>query len=40
MFYQLFGATKHDVFNASDIVPLTLWVMGGPGFGAQLSTYR
>jgi carboxypeptidase C (cathepsin A) len=39
MFYNLFGAMGHDVFKSDDIVPLIIWLQGGPGSGSQFGAF-
>lgn len=39
MFYNLFGAMGHDVMNASDVVPLIIWLQGGPGSSSQFGAF-
>ena len=39
MFYTLFGASGHDVMNASDVVPLMIWLQGGPGASSQFGAF-
>ena len=39
MFYSLFGATGHDIKNASDGVPLIIWLQGGPGGSSQFGAF-
>lgn len=39
MFYNLFGALSHDVMNSSDVVPLIIWLQGGPGASSQFGAF-
>lgn len=39
IFYHLFGAAGHDVVNSSDIVPLIIWLQGGPGSSSQFGAF-
>lgn len=39
MFYNLFGAAGHHIENASDIVPLMIWLQGGPGASSQFGAF-
>ena len=39
MFYTLFGGMGHDIFNESDVVPLIVWLQGGPGGSSQFGAF-
>lgn len=39
MFYHLFGAAGHSISNSSDIVPLIIWLQGGPGSSSQFGAF-
>lgn len=38
MYYSLFGAFRHDVFS-DEVVPLIIWLQGGPGSGSQFGAF-
>jgi carboxypeptidase C (cathepsin A) len=39
MFYTLFSGMRHDIMNASDVVPLIIWLQGGPGSSSQFGAF-
>ena len=40
MFYTFFGALGHNPMNESDIVPLIVWLQGGPGGSSQFGAFK
>lgn len=39
MFYHLFGASGHNITTPSEMVPLLIWLQGGPGASSQFGAF-
>jgi carboxypeptidase C (cathepsin A) len=39
MYYSLFTALGHTLNNATDIVPVIIWLQGGPGASSQFGAF-